>query len=242
MASPPFNPNESLPGNSDVTALFPAQERTFRDIIESWLLFEHDRSGHHAFYVDDQSTLDSDDTWVEGSIRYNTTTGQLEVCTDDDPALVWAGLGIPTGTKMLFQQTSAPTGWTKQTDSSYNGVAFRGITGTVSSGGSTAFTDAFKSQTPAGTVGGTAISIDQMPLHSHPLRICNANDDANGLGGVIMRNQGTRTNTDYTGTPDDTFGHQMGGSGGGQTHTHTFTGTAMALDVKYLDVIVATKD
>ena len=37
--------------------------------------------------------------------------------------------GFPSGTKMLFQQTAAPTGWTKDTGS--NDVALRVVSGTV---------------------------------------------------------------------------------------------------------------
>ena len=58
---------------------------------------------------------------------------------------------FPSGTKMLFQQTSAPTGWTKIT-SSVDNKALRVVSGSVSSGGNQAFTSAFASRTPAGNV------------------------------------------------------------------------------------------
>ena len=59
---------------------------------------------------------------------------------------------FPSGTKMLFQQSSAPTGWTKIT-SSVDNKALRLVSGNVSSGGNAAFTTAFASRTPAGNVG-----------------------------------------------------------------------------------------
>ena len=46
-----------------------------------------------------------------------------------------------SGTKMLFQQTSAPTGWTKVT--THNNKALRVVSGSASSGGSNTFTSAF---------------------------------------------------------------------------------------------------
>ena len=49
---------------------------------------------------------------------------------------------FPSGTKMLFQQTSAPTGWTKIT-SAVNNKSLRVVSGTVGSGGNVAFTTAF---------------------------------------------------------------------------------------------------
>lgn len=48
---------------------------------------------------------------------------------------------FPAGTKMLFAQTSAPTGWTK--DTTHNDKALRVVTGTASSGGNHAFSTVF---------------------------------------------------------------------------------------------------
>ena len=60
-----------------------------------------------------------------------------------------------SGTKMLFQQTSAPTGWTKIT-SSVDNKALRVVSGTAGSGGNATFTGAFASRTPAGNIAATA--------------------------------------------------------------------------------------
>ena len=78
---------------------------------------------------------------------------------------------IPSGTRMLFAQTSAPTGWTKQT--SNDNAALRVVSGSAGSGGSVNFTSAFTSQAVSGSVsgsiGGTALSTGQMPAHSHTI-------------------------------------------------------------------------
>lgn len=58
---------------------------------------------------------------------------------------------IPSGTAMLFQQTAAPTGWTKIT--SNDNAALRIVSGAASTGGSVNFTTAFASQAVNGTVG-----------------------------------------------------------------------------------------
>ncbi len=60
---------------------------------------------------------------------------------------------IPSGTRMLFAQTNAPTGWTKQTSS--DNAALRVVSGTAGTGGSVNFTAAFTSQSVSGTVGST---------------------------------------------------------------------------------------
>jgi hypothetical protein len=61
-----------------------------------------------------------------------------------------AAAAFDSGTLMLFQQTAAPTGWTKST--THDNKALRVVSGTASSGGTVAFTTAFASQTPTGSV------------------------------------------------------------------------------------------
>jgi hypothetical protein len=60
-----------------------------------------------------------------------------------------------TGTRMIFAQTTAPTGWTKDT-SNYNNHALRVVTGSASTGGTVDFSTAFASQSVTGTVSVTA--------------------------------------------------------------------------------------
>jgi hypothetical protein len=157
---------------------------------------------------------------------------------------------IPATTVMLFAQTSAPTGWTKNTSTGDNS-ALRVVTGTASTGGSVAFTTAFASQTPSGSVsitavsgsaGATTLSTPQIPSHSHQL-FQNANSPyafgpATGGDGIGAGDGGSRNNF-------------SGSTGGGDSHTHpfsfssgsgTFTGNAINLAVQYIDVIRATKN
>lgn len=89
MASPPFNPNEAVPGDNDVVSQFPAAEREFRDIIEDWINFEHDPSGHHKFQVIDTATRDGISDWVVGSVIFNTDNSRLEALTSTGPN-VWS--------------------------------------------------------------------------------------------------------------------------------------------------------
>jgi len=106
-----------------------------------------------------------------------------------------------TGTIMLFQQTAAPTGWTKIT--THNNKALRVISGTVGTGGTEAFTTAFSSwsvsATAAGNVavsvanggnntaattintGNTTLSNNTIPGHTHTYT--QTVNTANGYGG-----------------------------------------------------------
>lgn len=126
---------------------------------------------------------------------------------------------IPSGTYMLFQQTSAPTGWTKQT--THNDKALRVVSGTASSGG----TNAFSTVMAQTVVGGTALTLAQIPSHTHTYSIGSNNGaagDAGGAGGFAAWNQNTSTNT--------------GSAGSGNAHDHTIT-----MAMQYVDVIIAVK-
>jgi len=153
-----------------------------------------------------------------------------------------AGGGFASGTVMLFAQTSAPTGWTKNVSTGDNS-ALRVVTGTASTGGSVAFTTAFASQTPTGSVsitavsgsaGATTLSTPQIPSHNHSAATVGGGINAGGSPGGPTAASGNTGNT-----------------GGGGSHTHpfsfssgsgTFTGNAINLAVQYVDVIRATKD
>jgi hypothetical protein len=163
------------------------------------------------------------------------------------------------GTLMLFQQTSAPTGWTKQT--THNDKALRVVSGTVGSGGSVGFTTAFASQTPAGSVsintsglsaGATTLTTGQIPSHGHNFRM-NQGSNSNSFftaSNYLARNSAAQFNMaigsyDANNTVSIVDG---GGSGGSHSHsisgsaTGSFTGTAINLAVSYVDLIIASKD
>lgn len=244
MASPPFNPNETVPGNSDLVSVYPAAERTFRDIVESWLLYEHGRSGHHSFPLNTTAARDGDTTWELGSLFYNSEVGALQIVIDTSPSIVWETLSFPSGTRMLFQQTAAPVGWTKVVDTAYNNVAIRGVTGTVGTGGSVDFTTAFTSKTPAGTIGGTSLTAAQLPAHRHMAVSSSSSGPGLSSSNAVARQDNFGNNFSYTlsGSTSEADIGQTSSTGSGQSHTHTFTGSAIDLAVKYVDVIVAVKD
>ena len=156
-------------------------------------------------------------------------------------AVLRTNLGLEATTKAVFWQTSAPTGWTK--DTNHNDKALRITSGTASTGGSVAFETAFASQGVAGTVGNTTLTVNQIPSHGHPFRISVNGGNDSEVSGALMVSLNDQTNfSAFTGTPSGTNGQQIGGTGGGESHTHTFTGTAINLDVAFVDVILATKD
>ena len=151
------------------------------------------------------------------------------------------GDGFASGTRMTFNQTNAPTGWTKDTGT--DNAAFRLVSGSVSSGGTVDFTTAFVSQTPTGSIsissisgsaGATTLSTPQIPSHNH----------SNGFSQAQAFDGGG--SPPYTGNQVNT-----GSTGGGGSHTHpfsfssgsaSFSGNAINLAVKYVDLIIAQKN
>lgn len=135
-----------------------------------------------------------------------------------------------SGTRILFQQTAAPTGWTK--DTTHNDKALRIVNGAVSSGGSVAFTSAFTSQAISGSVGSTTLVESQIPSHTHTHRGYvtvkggSAWPNSGGGGGATISNSGLTTTA----------------TGGGGSHNHSFSANAINLAVQYVDVIIATKN
>jgi hypothetical protein len=146
---------------------------------------------------------------------------------------------IAAGSLMMFQQTASPTSWTKQT--THNNKALRVVSGTASSGGSTAFTTVFASRTPTGTnasgsVSNHTLTTVQIPSHQHVISD-SASDNLNS--GAFVK---SFSYFNATGS-----GSGTGNTGGGTAHNHAFTqptwtGAAMDFAVQYVDVIIASKD
>jgi hypothetical protein len=133
------------------------------------------------------STPNTDGTAMTERMSIDLATGDIDFPGDVniDGALTASGttFGFESGTRCVFQQTAAPTGWTK--DTTHNNKALRLVTGSVSSGGSVAFSTAFASKavtgsignttdtgtiqntTATGTVGNTTLTASQIPAHTH---------------------------------------------------------------------------
>ena len=165
------------------------------------------------------------------------TTGN--VLTSNGTTWISAAGGFASGTRMTFNQTAAPTGWTK--DTSTNNTAFRLVSGNVGSGGSVDFTNAFSSTqtvnitSATASVGATTLSTPQIPSHTHTTELVTQAIPALPI----------LVGAYYTAPT----GIQRGGlsnTGGGGSHTHPFSFSSAVgtidLSVKYVDLIIAQKD
>jgi hypothetical protein len=171
------------------------------------------------------------------------------------------------GTRLLFQQTAAPTGWTKST--AYNNHALRITSGTVTSGGTVGFTTAFASQAVSGTVGTSGSttatgSVGSTTLSTAQVPNATGSVAAHGSLSGFWQPDGVFSTsainaTQYFGPTASggassvqvlNFNLQWGNgshnhSFTGDGHNHTggaFTGTAIDLAVQYVDAIICTKD
>lgn len=132
-------------------------------------------------------------------------------------------------TRMVFQQTAAPTGWTKESSATYNDAALQFVTGSVGTGGSLAFSSAFASRTLSGTVGNTTLTLSQIPSHTHDsMALGNNNNDNVAIPAASSGSVGLTFNTSA--------------AGGGQAHNHSLTINNLDMAVKYASCIIAQKD
>ena len=95
-----------------------------------------------------------------------------------------------------------------------------------STGNGVSTTDPAGAHDHGGVTGDTVLTIDQMPLHGHPLQISAASQsstESHGSGGVILETSVDATYPAFTGAPTATRGEQLGGSGGGQPHNHAIS-------------------
>jgi hypothetical protein len=172
-----------------------------------------------------------------------------------------AGLdGVSTldqGTQMVFLESSAPTGWTQNTDASLANSTLRVVTGSAGTGGSTEFASCFDSAktTTAGditldtaattvvtdtiVVGNTTLGTPTIASHNHTVSTSATISPYGGPGGGGCVTLGT------TGS---------GGGGGSHNHPAAFsasisgsvnTPTSYAvpnMDIKHANTIVCSKD
>lgn len=124
-----------------------------------------------------------------------------------------------SGDTLVFHQTSAPVGWTKQT--AINDYGLRVTSGAVGTTAGNPFSSVF-AQT---AVGNTTVTVATMPSHDHPM------PSSFNSTGVSATPSGPGFSGNYTVSPNTGF------RGGDQAHTHSVN-----LALSYTDVIIASKN
>jgi len=167
---------------------------------------------------------------------------------------------FPSGTKQVFYQASAPTGWTQDTAAALGNAAMRVVVGTGGgTGGSDTFQTTFGSSrtlttgaipvsgsvSVSGSVGSTTLSVPTIASHCH----CSAQANRDNPSGSRSAGCGA------TGGFSSDF--PTSDVGGGGSHTHPFSVSSSSLtsaatadtplsipgmDLKFANVIIAAKD
>ncbi len=168
-----------------------------------------------------------------------------------------------SGTKMVFYQASAPTGWTQDTATALSDAAFRVTTGSgAGTGGSDTFQTTFVSTKNAdtssatvsvsGSVGGHTLSTPEISSHKHGM-VNMANNPPVRPQQPFLTTAASPSATQDNQVEYDTNNNlrNVADAGGGGSHSHPFsvsssslggTISVPAMNIKYANVIVAAKD
>jgi len=214
---------EASPDDQDDFKYGASKIRELKGAISERLELEHNfkqggspshKAGECAVcYVGNSSSI-ANLSGVQGGIAFDT---QLYAFKVYDSANGWVRREpFPAGTKMLFAQQSAPAGWTL--DTTWHDRVLRVVN---ANGGATG-----GSWTISGlTVEGHALTIDEIPAHSHTLTLQSIQRDAGSYPGARV-DKGETTTSEV---------------GGGQPHSHDISHDG-SWRPAYLDVIVCSKD
>lgn len=161
---------------------------------------------------------------------------------------VSVGEEFASGTRLVFQQTSAPAGWTKDTATSgLNNSAMRFVTGSVVNGGSQDFTTSFGSRALGGSVGSHVLTAGQMPAHRHhswSSAVINSNGTSITGSTVAAKDRNSGASGDYrtiqSGGPDASEG-LTSSNGNNEGHNHSLSLNNLDINPRYFDCIVAVK-
>lgn len=147
------------------------------------------------------------------------------------------------GTRVLFQQTSSPAGWTKEASATYNDASLRIVTGSVTTGGADVFSAIFGT---GKNTGGFTLTTAHLPASG--LSIPSLSVTASGTlptdhsGNTGAANAALEASISQFTMPINVTGTTgtgtTGNMGAGGAHTHPLAN----FNMKFADCIIASKN
>lgn len=223
---------EAQPADTEVVSQGALRIRNLKEDIQERLEVDHSHAGdaedgkHKKVTLKQIATptIDTNDVGI-----YQKSDGILysKAGAASEQTLSKTLGGIPSGTVMLFYQSAAPVGWTKDTAGTLDDHALRIVTSTAwaaGSNGNVAFSTCFSRTATDGHT--LTIAQSGMPAHSHTSGADAGPGGSSGSpgGGFPVATRGTTTGT-------------AAGQNASSAHTHP-----MDIRVKYINFILCTKD
>lgn len=107
MASPPFIITTTVPGDTDIVSQFPAVDRGHLDVVNSWLLTEHNTNGTHNQVTMPGVSAPTPPTGSTSLYR-DSADGGMKFKDGTDSSVQFV---IPPGIIVDYGGATAPTGW-----------------------------------------------------------------------------------------------------------------------------------
>lgn len=208
------------------------------------------------YFVNNETTGGNNVIMDNGSTKVTVGRGPALIATNGSNG--YAIRDFEPGTRIAFNQNSAPLGWTVITSASHAGAALRIVNAATSGaqvGGSNEFTSVFNTATNISIQGSTAsstlsgstashtLTLSQIPSHSHTISLFDSSSPDFSPRKVAA--------TDDIGDPRGTTTSEVAGGSGGHSHSlsglgshsHTVSLTdSFNFNVKYVNFIVCEKD
>jgi len=224
---------EASPADTDEIKYGAGKIRELKSAVSERLEVEHSMTtGKHlpgktsALYTGTTAEITALTGMAEGAIAYDETLGKLKIYTDG----AWTALALgafPAGTKMLFYQDVAPTGWTIENTLNDKLVFItKGSAAGGQTGGGVHSTGSWTISGFAANVGDHTLTIDEMPAHTHSYTAAQLTTLA-GSEGPAARSPA---------------GYTSGSTGGGRAHNHTSPAHNGTWRPAAYNCIICTKD
>jgi hypothetical protein len=144
------------------------------------------------------------------------------------------GRMFPVGTRLAYQQTTPPAGWTKETGAAYNDATLRFTTGSVGTSGTASFNTTFASRTFTGTVSSDTPSLAKTASHNHTVTSDGRRygSQSGSVGFFTSAGDSAVAGTD---TQPTSF------AGSSTAHAHGLVMNAADFAVKYVEMCIGIK-